>query len=114
MSLNITTREVGDVIVIDLRGKITLGEATGKVRETIQQVLGKNHKKILLNLGALSYMDSAGLGEVVGAYTTVANRGGQLKLLSVTGRTLDLMQVTKLTTVFEFFDDEAAAIISFA
>ena len=85
MSVSIKTRNVGDVAIVDLEGKITLGEATGKIRATIQDLLGKDRKKILLNLGALKYMDSAGLGEVVGAFTTVKNCGGQLKLVSVSG-----------------------------
>ncbi len=113
MSVSIKTKAISDVAVVELGGRITLGEATGKVREAIRDLVSKGHKKILLNLGELKYMDSAGLGELVGAYTTVANQGGQLKLVNVTGRALDLLQVTKLTTIFEFYDDEETAVRSF-
>jgi anti-sigma B factor antagonist len=113
VSVSIKTRAIGDVEVVELGGRITLGEATGKVREAIRDLVSKGHKKILLNLGELKYMDSAGLGEMVGAFTTVTNQGGQLKLVNVTGRALDLLQVTKLTTIFEFYDDEETAVRSF-
>ena len=113
MSVSIAIREVTDVVVVDLGGRITLGEATGRVRESIQDVVGKGHRKVLLNLSKLDYLDSAGLGEIIGAYTTMRNADGQMKLVKVTGRALDLLQVTKLATLFEFFDDEETAIRSF-
>jgi len=113
MSLTINTREITDVVAVDLAGKLTLGEATGELRDTIRKLVQEGHNKILLNLKDLTYMDSAGLGELVGAYTTLKNSGGVLKMLNVQGRALDLMQVTKLMTLFEFFDDEAAAATSF-
>jgi anti-sigma B factor antagonist len=113
MSLDISTREVTDVLVVDMAGRVTLGEATGKLRDTIRDLIAKDYKKILLNLEKLEYMDSAGLGELVGAYTTVKNAGGALKMLKVQGRALDLMQVTKLMTLFEFFDDEGDAVKSY-
>jgi anti-sigma B factor antagonist len=113
MSLEIKSREVTDVVVVDLTGKLTLGEATGDLRDTIRELMTKEYKKILLNLENLQYMDSAGLGELVGAYTTVKNAGGTLKMLKVQGRALGLMEVTKLMTLFEFYDDEADAVKSF-
>jgi anti-sigma B factor antagonist len=100
--------------VIDLAGRLTLGEATGRLRDTMRDAAAKGNKKILLNLERLEYMDSAGLGELVGAYTTVTNSGGALKMLKVQGRALDLLQVTRLMTLFEFFEDEAEAVESFA
>ncbi len=113
VSLHIGARAVSDKLIIDLVGRVTLGEATGKLRETIRDAVVRGEKKIILNLKDLDYMDSAGLGELVGAYTTVTNSGGRLKMLNVQGRALDLMQVTRLMTLFEFFDDEAAALASF-
>ena len=114
MSLTINTRDITDVVAVDLAGKLTLGEATGQLRDTIHKLVEEDHKKILLNLKELAYMDSAGLGELVGAYTTLKNAGGVLKMLNVQGRALDLMQITKLMTLFEFFDDEATAVTSFS
>ena len=114
MSVDINTREVGDVIVVDLAGRVTLGEETGQVREAIRVVVAGGNKKVLLNLKDLDYLDSAGLGELVGAYTSVTNAGGEMKLLSAAGRALDLLQVTKLATLFELFEDEATALKSFA
>ncbi len=114
MSLDVKTREVNDVVVVDLSGRVTLGEATGKLRDTLRELVTKEFKKILLNLERVDYMDSAGLGELVGAYTTVKNAGGSLKMLKVQGRTLDLMQVTRLMTLFDFYDEEQDAVKSFA
>lgn len=114
MSVEINTRAAGDVTVLDLAGKITLGEATGKVREAVRVVVTGGHKKVLLNLKELDYMDSAGLGEIIGAYTSVSNAGGQMKLMGVAGRALDLLQVTKLATLFELFEDEESALKSFS
>lgn len=113
MSLTINTRELTDVVAVDLAGKLTLGEATGQLRDTIRDLTKAGKTKILLNLKNLEYMDSAGLGELIGAYTTLKNAGGALKMVNVEGRALDLMQVTKLITLFEFFDDEATATKSF-
>lgn len=113
MSATIKTREAGDVSIVEVTGRVTLGEATGKLRETVRELINKGRKYIILNLAGVEYMDSAGLGELVGAYTTVTNNGGQLKLVGVGGRTLDLLQVTKLLTVFECYDDEATAARSF-
>jgi anti-sigma B factor antagonist len=113
VSVAISSRDVSDVTVVNLTGRVTLGEATGKVRDAVRELVERGRTKILLDLGGVTYIDSAGLGELVGAYTTVANKGGQLKLLNVTGRALDLMQVTKLATIFELFEDEAAGVRSF-
>jgi len=105
---------VGDVVVIDVSGRITLGEGSSNLREGIRELLGKGNRKILLNLGEVSYIDSSGIGELVSAFTSSANQGGQLKLLNLTKRVKDLLQITKLYTVFEVFDEEAKAIRSFA
>jgi len=113
VSATIKTRDAGDVTIVEVSGRVTLGEATGKLRETVRELINKRRKYILLNLSGVEYMDSAGLGELVGAYTTVTNNGGILKLVGVGGRTLDLLQVTKLLTIFECFDDEATAVRSF-
>ncbi len=114
MSIKLDTRQVGDVSVIDVAGRITLGEGSSALRDTLRDMVGKNHKKILLNLGEVSYIDSSGIGELVSGFTTVTNQGGQLKLLNLTKRVQDLLQITKLYTVFEVYDDEAKAVRSFA
>ncbi len=114
MSVKLTTRQVGDVTVVDAVGRITLGEGASTFRDTVRELASKGHKKMLLNLAEVSYIDSSGIGEMVSGFTTVANQGGQLKLLNLTKRVKDLLQITKLYTVFEVFDDEAAAIRSFA
>ncbi len=108
-----TTRQVGDVTVIDAAGRITLGEGSSSFRDTIKDLVTKGDKKILLNLGEVSYIDSSGIGELVSGFTTVSNSGGKLKLLSLTKRVKDLLQITKLYTVFEVFDDEAEGLASF-
>jgi anti-sigma B factor antagonist len=109
----LTHRQVGDVTVIDAAGRITLGEGSSTFRDSIKDLTAKGHKKVLLNLGDVSYIDSSGIGELVSGFTTVANAGGHLKLLNLTKRIQDLLQITKLYTVFEVFDDEAAALASF-
>lgn len=114
MSIKISTRQVGDVTVVDLAGRLTLGEATSKLRELIRELISQGKKNILLNMADVSYIDSTGLGELVSAYVHVSNNGGKLKLLNVAKRIEDLLQVTKLYTVFESFDDEAEAIRSFS
>jgi len=105
---------VGDVSVVDVAGRITLGEGSSALRETLRDMVSKNQKKILLNLGDVSYIDSSGIGELVSGFTTVTNSGGQLKLLNLNKRVKDLLQITKLYTVFDVHDDEAGAIRSFA
>lgn len=114
MSVQVTNRVVGDVSVVDVVGRITLGEGASALRENIRGLVGKGNKKILLNLGDVSYIDSSGIGELVSGFTTVTNQGGVLKLLGLTKRVKDLLQITKLYTVFEVFDDEATAVRSFA
>jgi anti-sigma B factor antagonist len=99
--------------VLDATGRITLGEGSSTFRDTIKELVAKGHKKILLNLGNVSYIDSSGIGELVSGFTTMANSGGSLKLLNLTKRIQDLLQITKLYTVFEVFDDEAGALASF-
>jgi anti-sigma B factor antagonist len=113
VSLSTSIREVGGVVIVDLSGRITLGEASGKLRDTVRDLLSKGNKKILLNLGDVSYIDSSGLGELVSSYTTAANQGARVKLLNVQKKVHDLLQITKLYTVFDSFDDEAAGIRSF-
>jgi anti-sigma B factor antagonist len=105
---------VGDVTVMDVAGRITLGEGSSALRDALRELVGKNQKKILLNLGEVSYIDSSGIGELVSGFTTVTNSGGNLKLLNLNKRVKDLLQITKLYTVFDVHEDEAGAIRSFA
>lgn len=114
MSVKISNRQVGDVTVIDASGRITLGEGSSTIRDTIRDLTAKGNKKLLLNLGDVTYIDSSGIGELVSGFTSVTNQGGQLKLLNLTKRVQELLQITKLYTVFEVFDDEAAAVRSFS
>ena len=114
MSMKVSTRQVDGVTILDLSGRITLGEGSVTVRDTIRDLLNKGEKHILLNLGDVSYMDSSGLGELVSAYTSVKNAGGELKLLNLTKKVQDLLQITKLYTVFDVKDDEASAVASFS
>jgi len=108
-----STRKVDNVTIVDLSGRITLGEGSVVLRDTIRDLIGKGDKKILLNLGEVTYIDSSGIGELVSAFTTVRNQGGELKLLNLTKKVHDLLQITKLYTVFDVKDDEATAIQSF-
>jgi len=109
-----STRQVDGVTIVDLSGRITLGEGSVVLRDTIKDLLSKGQKKILLNLGDVSYIDSSGIGELVSAFTSVRNQGGELKLLHLTKKVHDLLQITKLYTVFDVKDDEAGAIAAFA
>jgi anti-sigma B factor antagonist len=113
VALTIASREVDGVTVLDLSGRITLGEGSVLLRDAIRDLIGKGSKNILLNLGNVNYIDSSGLGELVSAYTTSKNQGAQLKLLSLTRKVHDLLQLTKLYTVFDIYDDEATAIASY-
>lgn len=113
MSVKLTTRQVGDVTVIDAAGRITLGEGSSTFRDTIKDLTGKGQKKILLNLAEVTYIDSSGIGELVSGFTTVSNAGGQLKLLNLTKRIHDLLQITKLYTIFDVHDNEANGLASF-
>ena len=114
MSAKLTIRKVGDVTVIDTVGRITLGEGASSFRDTIRDLVSKGEKKLLLNLADVTYIDSSGIGELVSGFTTVTNQGGQLKLLNLTKRFQELLQITKLYTVFEVFEDETEALRSFA
>jgi anti-sigma B factor antagonist len=114
VSVKLSTRQVGDVTVIDAVGRITLGEGASTFRDTIRNLASNGTKKMLLNLAEVSYIDSSGIGEMVSGFTTVTNQGGVLKLLSLTKRVKDLLQITKLYTVFDVFDDEPTAIRSFS
>ncbi len=113
MTLKTNSRQVDGVNIIDCSGRITLGEGSVVLRDVVKDLLGKGQKKILLNLGDVNYIDSSGIGELVSAYTTVKNQGGELKLLKLTKKVHDLLQITKLYTVFDVKDDETAAIKSF-
>ncbi len=114
MSMKASTRQVDGVTIVDLSGRITLGEGSVVLRDTIKDLLGKGQKKILLNLADVSYIDSSGIGELVSAFTSVRNQGGELKLLHLTKKVHDLLQITKLYTVFDVKDDEATAITAFS
>jgi anti-sigma B factor antagonist len=113
MALTIASREVDGVTVLDLGGRITLGEGSVQLRDAIRGLIGKGVKNILLNLGNVDYIDSSGLGELVSAFTTAKNQKAEVKLLNLTKRVHDLLQLTKLYTVFDIKDDETSAIASF-
>jgi anti-sigma B factor antagonist len=114
VTMKATSRRVDGVTILDLSGRITLGEGSVVLRDQIRDLLGKSEKKILLNLGDVTYIDSSGIGELVSAFTTVRNQGGELKLLNLTKKVHDLLQITKLYTVFDVKDDEASAVKAFA
>jgi anti-sigma B factor antagonist len=113
MNMTTSTRQVGGVTIVDISGRIVLGEESAALRELVCDLLGKGQKKILLNLGDVNYIDSSGLGSLVGSFTSVRKQGGELKLLNLTNKVHDVMQITKLYTVFDITDDEAAAVKSF-
>ena len=113
MALAIASREVDGVNVLDLSGRITLGEGSVQLRDAIRDLIGQGQRRILLDLGDVNYIDSSGLGELVSAYTTAKNQGANLKLLKLTKKVHDLLQLTKLYTVFDIYDDEASAIGSY-
>ena len=114
MTMKSTTRQVDGVTIVDLSGRITLGEGSTLLRDIVREMIAKGNKKILLNLGDVTYIDSSGIGELVSAFTTVRNGGGELKLLNLTKKVHDLLQITKLYTVFDVFDEETSAIRSFS
>jgi anti-sigma B factor antagonist len=109
-----STRQVNEVTVVDLDGRITLGEGSMLLRDTIRQLAAQGQKQILLNLSEVHYIDSSGIGELVSALISTRNQGGELKLLNLTTKVHDLLQITKLHTVFDIRDDEAAAIQAFS
>jgi anti-sigma B factor antagonist len=111
--LRATPRDSGHIIVVDLSGRIILGEGSALLRKTVRDLLEEKRQHIVLNLGDVDYIDSSGIGELVSAYTAVRNRGGDLKLLNLTKKVRDLIQLTKLYTVFEVFTDEPTAVSSF-
>ena len=113
MQLEIKERNVGDVVVLDLQGRITIGEGSVQLRDAVGRLLAAGRQKIVLNLEGVTYVDSSGIGELVSRYTTTKNQGGQLKLLKLTKKIKDLLMITKLLTVFEIYEDEEAALSSF-
>ena len=112
--LNIRERQAGDVTVLDMDGKITIGEGSVTLRTSVRRLLEEGKKRILLNLAGVSYIDSSGIGELVSSYTAANKEGGQLKLLNLTQKIKDLLTITKLYTVFDVYDNEAEALNSYA
>ena len=113
MSMKSSNRQVDGITIVDMSGRITLGEGSVVLRDSIRDLIGKGQKQILLNLGDVTYIDSSGIGELVSAFTAVRREGGELKLLKLTKKVHDLLQITKLYTVFDIKDDEATAIKAF-
>ena len=113
MSFKATLRDIRDITVVDVSGRITLGEGSSMLREMVKEMTSKGHLKIVLNLGEVTYIDSSGIGELVSSFTTVRNHGGELKLLNLTKKVHDLLQITKLYTVFDVHNEEASALGSF-
>lgn len=113
MDMTTSTRQTGSVTIVDISGRIVLGEESAALRELVCDLLSKGHKKILFNLGDVHYIDSSGLGHLVSSFTSVRKQGGELKLLNLTNKVQDLMQITKLYTVFDILDNEAEAVKSF-
>ena len=113
MSMKISSRQVDGVTIMDCSGRITLGEGSVMLRDSVRELLGKGQKKIVLNLADVNYIDSSGIGELVSAFTTAKNQGGELKLLNLTKKVHDLLQITKLYTVFDVKEDETAAVKAF-
>ena len=111
--LNIKERQAGDITVLDMSGRITIGEGSVSLRSAIRRLLEGGRKKILLNLAGVSYIDSSGIGELVSSFTSINKEGGQLKLLNLTQKIQDLLAITKLLTVFDTYDDEQAALASY-
>ena len=114
MHMTANTRQVSGVTIVDISGRIVLGAESAALRGLVCDLLDKGRKNIVLNLGDVNYIDSSGLGNLVGAFTSVRNQGGELKLLHLTNKVHDLLQITRLYTVFEIMDDEAVAVKSFA
>ncbi len=113
MKMTASTRQVGGVTIVDISGRIELGEESASLRDLVSELLGNGHKQILLNLGAVNYIDSSGLGALVTSFTSARKQGGELKLLNLTDKVTDLMQMTRLYTVFDIKNDEALAVNSF-
>ena len=113
MSIDVSTHQSDGIAVVGLRGRITLGEGTEALRDTVRDLLSKGQNRILLNLGEVNYIDSSGIGELVSAFTAAKKQGGEVKLLNLTKKVHDLLHITKLYTVFDVKDDEASAVASF-
>jgi len=114
VGMKASIRQMDQVVVLDLAGQMKLGEGASILRDTVKDLLAKGQKRILVNLGEVNYIDSSGVGELVAAFTSARNQGGDLKLLNLTKKIRDLLQITKLYTVFDVFDDESTAITAFA
>lgn len=112
--MNIDTRVVDGVTILDVHGKITIGDGSVEIRNKVRETLDQGNKKILLNLGDVSYVDSSGIGELVSSFTTVTNQGGELKLVNLTKKLQELLAITKLLTVFDCYDDESSALASYS
>jgi anti-sigma B factor antagonist len=113
MQLEIRERNIGDVTILDLVGRVTIGEGSVQLRDAVSNLLGAGRNRIILNLEGVSYVDSSGIGELISRHTTTKNQGGQLKLLRLTKKIKDLLMITKLLTVFEIYEDEESAVASF-
>jgi anti-sigma B factor antagonist len=113
MTMNIEIRKIRDIQILDCSGQITLGAGTMSIRNAVREIVQSGGKKIALNLANVTYIDSSGVGELVSTYTTVANSGGQLKLLNLTKKTRELLTITKLLTVFDVYDSEQAILLAF-
>ena len=111
--LNISERQAGDIAVLDMSGRITIGEGSVALRTTVRRLLEEGKKKVLLNLAGVGYIDSSGIGELVSSYTTIEKDGGQLKLLNLTQKLQDLLTITKLLTVFDVYETESDALAGF-
>jgi anti-sigma B factor antagonist len=114
MSVKLTTHAISDVTIVDASGKLTLGEGTSALRSKVRELVDGGSRRIVLNLAGITYMDSSGLGELVAAHTTITRAEGEMKLLNLAKRVHDLLKLTKLYTVFEAFENEAAAVASFS
>lgn len=111
--ITISERQAGDVTILDLEGKVTIGEGSVALRNAIRRLLGEGKNKILLNLGGVGYIDSSGIGELVSSFTAVSKEGGSLKLLNLTQKIQDLLAITKLLTVFDVYEDEGEALAAY-
>ena len=113
MSFKATARDINGITVVDMSGRITLGEGSAMLRDMVKDMISKKQTRVVLNLGEINYIDSSGIGELVSGFTTIKNSGGELKLLNLTKKVHDLLQITKLYTVFEVHNDEHSALDSF-
>lgn len=114
MAIKAVTRQVKDVTIVDIIGQIKLGDGSAELRDTVKDLLAKGNKRILVNLANVNYIDSAGVGELISAFTSTRNQGGELKLIHLTNKVRDVLQITKLYTVFDIREDESSALAAFA